>query len=225
MSELTQLTFQIGWIAMLLGGIVFFVMNRSVPASERHHGVVAMAIVFTAFANYLAMARGYGDVTIDGHQIFFARYVDWVITTPLLLLSLALVASRRATELAGLVGALVFADIYMIVTGLVGDLVGGVDKYIWWFISMVAFLAVLAIIWGPLRKLAENSPYGNAYTRLAGLLTVLWVVYPFVWLFGTSGMEVLSPGVEGVAYLILDVSAKVGFGFLVIGAARQARIA
>ena len=39
---------------------------------------------------------------------------------------LALVASRRATELAGLVGALVFADIYMIVTGLVGDLVGGV---------------------------------------------------------------------------------------------------
>ena len=45
MSELTQLTFQIGWIAMLLGGIVFFVMNRSVPASERHErgGLHALA--------------------------------------------------------------------------------------------------------------------------------------------------------------------------------------
>ena len=225
MSELTQLTFQIGWIAMLVGGIAFFAMNRSVPASERHHGVVAMAIVFVAFANYFAMARGYGAVDIDGGPVFFARYIDWVITTPLLLISLAMVASRRIAALAGLVAALVLADIYMIATGLVGDLVGGADKYIWWFISMVAFLAVLGIIWGPLRKVAEDSPYGGAYGRLAGLLTVLWVVYPFVWLLGSSGMEILSVGAEGVAYVILDVTAKVGFGFMVIRSVQQAQIA
>lgn len=221
MSSGVQLSFTIGWIAMLLGGVLFWLISRRLPQVEKRHGVAAMTIVFVAFANYFAMALGQGDIFFNGRTVYFARYTDWVITTPILLASLAMFAGNTLSRIATLLAALVAADVYMIVTGLVGNLSSAPYNYYWWIISMVAFLVVLGLIWGPLRQRASEDGQMAPFSKLASMLTALWVCYPIVWLVGSSGAELISVTVESWLYLVLDVTAKVGFGFVALSAARQ----
>ncbi|MCM5705184.1 bacteriorhodopsin [Larsenimonas salina] len=221
MSSAVQFPLVIGWIAMLAGGIAFWRMSKGLPENQKHHGIAAMTIVFVAFANYLAMALGQGDMIHNGRDVFFARYIDWVITTPILLVSLAMVASKTLAPIRTLVCALIAADIYMIVTGLVGNLSESPYNYLWWLVSMVAFLVVLALIWGPLQKVAGQGAYRSEFSTLSLMLTVLWCCYPIVWLLGTSGAGLFSAAVESWFYLILDVTAKVGFGFVALNAVRK----
>ncbi len=58
-----------------------------------------------------------GETTYLPH----ARLMDWVITTPLLLLGLALLERPRARDSLSLVLSIMAVDLYMIVTGLFGD--------------------------------------------------------------------------------------------------------
>nr|WP_298374740.1 bacteriorhodopsin [uncultured Halomonas sp.] len=221
MSASVQITFVIGSIIMLAAGIVFWMMTRSTPKDQHHHGVAAMTIVFVAFANYFAMALGQGHVQFDGRDVFFARYTDWLITTPILLASLAMMASDSIAKIRTLVFALVAADVYMILTGLVGDFSNAPYNYYWWIISMVAFLAVLYMIWVPLQAKAHDGIHGSTFKTMATILTVLWICYPIVWLIGSSGFSIISLTLESWLYLILDVCAKVGFGFVALSAVRK----
>jgi bacteriorhodopsin len=46
---------------------------------------------------------------------------------------------------------------------------------------------------------------------------VLWTAYPIVWIFGTESTIGLLPlGVETAAFAVLDLAAKVGFGFVLL---------
>jgi len=45
---------------------------------------------------------------------------------------------------------------------------------------------------------------------------VLWALYPMVWLVGTEGLGLLPLYWETAAFMVLDVAAKVGFGFLLL---------
>ena len=56
----------------------------------------------------------------------------------------------------------------------------------------------------------------GAFRTLALLTIVLWSLYPIVWLLGTEGFIVASSTVEVCLFLILDVLAKTGFGFLLL---------
>ncbi len=51
---------------------------------------------------------------------------------------------------------------------------------------------------------------------MALLTIVLWSLYPIVWLLGTEGFAVASSTVEVFLFLILDILAKIGFGFLLL---------
>lgn len=56
--------------------------------------------------------------------IWYVRYIDWVITTPALLLSLVLATGLPLSDIM----ALIFFDEVMIITGLVGALVASTYK-------------------------------------------------------------------------------------------------
>jgi bacteriorhodopsin len=85
-------------------------------------GHITVAITTAAAISYFAMATHNGRALVHapGHhatrEIFWARYADWAITTPLLLLDLALFAGLSFLD----IGFLVVADMGMILTGLFG---------------------------------------------------------------------------------------------------------
>jgi len=212
-----QTVLWIGTALMTIGLLVFIYLTYTNSEENRHFYYATSLVPLIAASAYFAMATGHGSINVGGHIFFFARYIDWVFTTPLLLLDLTLLAIPNVRSRLGLVGVLVGADVYMILTGLISGFLTGPDKYVWFATSTIAFLFILFVL---VRLLGEARARGGAVGRLFGTLAlltiVLWTCYPIVWLLGTEGTGLLNIQVEVILYMILDVSAKVGFGYLLL---------
>lgn len=215
MSESTWLW--IGFIGMALGSIVLLIQAGRRTPDEEAHGVLHIIVPMIAGGFYLMMALNQGSIIIDhGRELLFARYIDWSVTTPLLLLALSLTALRDLRKRLGLVLALIGADIYMILTGLLAAYspTSSTEKWIWYLVSSGAFLAVYWVLWGPMRAEAERSGTAVVYKRNATILSIVWFIYPLVFLFGTDGLLIISPALSALCFTVLDLVAKVGYGLL-----------
>lgn len=214
----------IGFSGMVLGAIAIAVLTTKAPEGERHHGVTSFFVCLIAAAAYLAMAFGQGDITVGGKEIFVARYVDWAVTTPLLLLglltlSLPLAKRRDSRERTAFLGSVLGADLFMVVTGLLATIsTDSTQKWVWYAISCLGFLYVLYAIWVPCLAAATEQGKGvrALYQRLAFWLTGLWLVYPVLWVLGTEGTGELTLQDEVGAFAVVDVSAKAVFGVLLV---------
>jgi len=227
-SETGERTLWVVFVVMLVATIVFTGMAWSVPISKRLYHVVTTMIVIFASLSYFAMAAGHGvsyhkTVVKEQHkhvpdtekdiyrQVYWARYVDWSVTTPLLLLDLAL--------LAGLNGGQIFitivADIIMILTGLFAAF-GSEDtpqKWGWYAIACIAYLVVIwmLVVHGRGAAQAKGGKVGNFFAAIGGFTLIIWTVYPIIWGIadGSRNMDVDE---EIIAYAVLDILAKPIFG-------------
>jgi len=232
MESAEKLYFAIGAIAMALGAVGIVLMGRSDDAEKQHHYVPALFVVLTAGVSYLAMTLGQGkvqvgDVNAVGGQMrtfYYARYLDWSITTPLLLLTVASVALPRLRARENLVAGLIGADLIMVITGLFAGLSTGVNVYIWYLVSCIAFLVVLGLLWTSLLQDANKqpAPWPAVYKRGTLVLSVLWIVYPILFIIGTEALGLISASTETLLFMIVDVTAKVGFGFLLLSGIKGA---
>ena len=211
-----QLWLWIGTIGMSVGlFLLFFPMQKNKSVSEQGDSITHFLVPMVAMTLYLLMALGHGSVALpSGRTFYYGRYIDWSITTPLLLLSLVSSAVQGHTRKRGaLIAGLVVSDVYMIVTGLVA---GWTDDPTlkWWFygLSCLSFIAIYGLLWGPFRELSLGSPKGEIFRKKAAALSVVWFFYPVVFLLGQEGFRIWSPVVDAVLFTCLDLVAKVAYG-------------
>jgi bacteriorhodopsin len=211
-----QLWLWIGTIGMSIGLVLlFFPMQKNKSVSEEGDSIAHFLVPVIAMTLYLLMSLGHGSVLLPSGRVFYyARYIDWVITTPLLLLSLVSSAVHGHVRKRGsLIAGLILSDVYMIVTGLVA---GWTDDPTlkWWFyiLSCVSFLAIYALLWGPFKELSQSSPDGANYRKKAAALSLVWFAYPVVFLIGQEGFRLWSPVVDAALFTCLDLIAKVVYG-------------
>ena len=207
---------------MMLLGTVYFIARGWGVSDPRQQEFYVITIMITAIASasYLSMFFGFGltEVEVAGIgtlDIYWARYADWLFTTPLLLLDIGLLANASRTELGGLI----IIDAFMIVTGLVGALTKVfMFRFVWWFISTVAMIAVLYFLFSVLTTRANQLDEDTQATfkTLRNLIIVLWTLYPILWIVGTEGAGAVNLFVETLGFMVLDVLAKVGFGFILL---------
>jgi len=225
--QAAEITDRPEWIWLALGtalmglGTLYFMARASGvrdPDAKRFYAITTL-IPAIAFSMYLSMLLGFGltEVPFAGeeHPIYWARYADWLFTTPLLLLDLALLADADRGTILGLVGA----DGIMIGTGLIGALTRTYEyRFIWWAISTAAMLYILYVLFfGFTRKAEEmDDAAASTFSVLRNLTLVLWSAYPIVWLVGTEGIGAIPLFTETLLFMILDVSAKVGFGLILL---------
>ncbi|MFC5368426.1 bacteriorhodopsin [Salinirubrum litoreum] len=220
---LEAISLWIGTVGMALGTVYFLAKGWSVDdPREQEYYIVTIFIPAIAAVSYFAMATGYGLIEVDVTglgtlDIYWARYADWLFTTPLLLLDLGLLAGADRNTIYTLIGL----DVFMIGTGLVGALAteGQLFRIVWWAISTGALIALLYFLLGEMTEQASKQPgdVGALFGRLRNLTALLWAIYPVVWVLGTeSGLAIIPLGVETAAFMVLDLAAKVGFGFLLL---------
>jgi len=213
---------------MLIATIGFLALSWTVPAAKRLYHSITTLIVIIATLSYFAMATNMGirfhHVGIkEPHdhgipptfkhvhrEVYYARYIDWLLTTPLLLLDLSL--------LAGLNGATIFsaivADVIMIITGLFSSFAARKGpKWGWYAIACIAYLWVLYTMLFTARTAAnaKGKKVSSFYTQIAVYTLVVWTAYPIVWAIA-GGSRILSVDGEIIAYGVLDVLAKGVFG-------------
>lgn len=225
------------FVIMVISSAVFAGLSWKVPVSRRLYHVITTLITLTAAISYFAMATG--DATSfschrvkdhhkhvpDTHhevcrQIYWARYIDWSITTPLLLLDLCL--------LAGIDGAhtlmAIFADVVMILSGLFAAFghEHTAQKWGWYAIGCIAYLFVIwhVAVTGSRVVQAKGPKVTKLFGSLATLTLILWTIYPIVWGIA-DGARKTSVSTEIIAYAVLDVLAKPVFGTILLRAHRQ----
>ncbi|KAG0646604.1 Opsin-1 [Hyphodiscus hymeniophilus] len=218
-------TLWVVFVLMLLSTLAFIVLAWRVPVQKRLFHVITALITTFATLSYYAMATGDGSsfnhivvketkqhlVQHVYRQVFWARYVDWSLTTPLLLLDLAF--------LAGLSGADIFvaivADVIMVLTGLFAAFATKESvTWGWYAMACIAYLAIVYVLAmnGRRTVAAKSSSTAKLFASIGGFTLVLWTLYPIVW--GISdGARKWSVDAEIIAYAILDVLAKPVFGF------------
>lgn len=222
MTSGTQVWLWIGFIGMVVGSLVFgakAAANRRKEGMEFH--LVSFFITLWAAALYLSMVLGETVLfNFKGQEtLFWGRYIDWMITTPLLLMDLGILAGARPKLIAGVMAA----DAFMIITGLVATLEGSPTNYLWYVISCGAFVAILAALLTEFSATARrrNGKINRLFQKLRNTLIVLWFAYPIVWILGAEGFRVLNTDVETACYAILDLCAKVGYSFVLTSASQD----
>jgi len=195
--------------------LLFFPMQKNKSVDEEGDSICHFFVPLVAMTLYLLMALGFGQVHLaSGRTFYFGRYIDWTITTPLLLLSLVSSAVKGQRENRGtLIAGLLASDVYMIVTGLVA---GWTDDPTlkWWFyaLSCLAFVAIYGLLWGPFKRLSDASPDGAKYAKKASVLSIVWFAYPVVFILGQEGLRLWGPIYDAVFFTCLDLIAKVLYG-------------
>jgi len=219
---------------------VALMINTLVTAIATYH----YFRIFNSFAAAYQVTEATGEgatgytVRLSGTPFNDAyRYVDWLLTVPLLLLELILVMGLDQATTRKLSWQLGIASTIMVAVGYPGEISADQNtRWIFWGIAMVFFLFVVYNLLVGLAK-AGTSPdaesdsdqekgmvkdaYSNAnvqslimYARY--LTAVSWLTYPFVYAvksIGLSGAQAMT--YEQVGYSIADVVAKAVFGILI----------
>ncbi len=203
---------------MALAAGAFIVIGRGRRTrDEENHWIAHFIVPILASLAYLGMATGQGELTLgDGRTFYFARYLDWSVTTPLLLLGLMLTSLKSPFRRWAVVLGVIGADIIMVVTGAFADASthASAVKWIWYTISCGAFFFVYMALYGTLsREAAKDGPEtASVFGTNRNILAVLWLIYPIVWAFGPEGVGSLSGTGSIAAYAALDVLTKVVYG-------------
>jgi bacteriorhodopsin len=172
-------------------------------------------------------------VNISGAQGSFNeayRYVDWLLTVPLLLVEVVAVLALAKATSRSLIMRLVPASAAMIALGYPGEISSDQNTQVMYgVLSTIPFLYILYVLFVELGKSLDNQPAGVAETvgRLRLLLIATWGVYPISYILGMGdGMASAQQfvGVQ-VGYTIADILAKCVFGLTILKIARMKSMA
>lgn len=208
METTVTLWFWVGLVGMTAGtllGAAQFVVDPD----TRDLTAVLIGTTGIAAVAYLVMALGFGDVTVAGTELEIVRYADWLLTTPLMLLYLGLLARADRRILAALIGV----DVIVILAGIGATITGGAVGYTLFGVGTLAYLvlAVLLVRSLPRRASFDNVRIEGSFTTLRNLTVVVWSLYPVVWVLSTTGVGLLLPNTEALVVTYLDIVSKVGF--------------
>ena len=219
----TGFTFWLGAMAMMAASVFFFLSMNGVDAKWRTSLLVSGLITFIAAVHYMYMR----DAHADGDSTTVFRYVDWILTVPLMCVEFYLILKVAGATKSHMWKLIVLSTV-MLVTGFFGESGwdGGVmSAGMWGALSGAAYFWIAYEVWfGGLKKLAVAAG-GNvleAHKMLCWFLLVGWAIYPLGYMAGTdgwySGISAILPDME-VIYNIGDAVNKIGFGLVVYGLA------
>lgn len=211
LQSVTLYLFLSATLAFGAAAAFFLIMRREVAPPYRTTMVLSTLICGIACFNYWLMTNVYRES--GGTFPTALRYVDWLITTPLVLLTFPLLL-RLGEAGRGFSVRLVVLDVAMIVTAFIAE-TAPIDSQRWWTFFVVSCLFELLIV-GVLsfslgRAILEApSPLATALERMRLFVILGWAIYPVGFLLAWSGQSELREIVTNVA----DVFNKVGFGIV-----------
>ena len=213
-------------IAAFGASTVFFLLQRSQvsPAYKTALTLSGLVCLITTY-HYLRIFESFnsayvlkdGLVMQTGMQFNNAyRYVDWLLTVPLLLLEFVLVLRLPHAETYKKGLALTLAAAFMVILGYPGEtLTVGFAKVIWWVLAMIPFSYILyEMIKGVGASIKTQPLVVQPLFKKTRLLIILsWSFYPLVYilpLFGLSTFVSIQVG-----FTVVDIVAKSVFGILI----------
>ena len=227
--------FSFGLISMLACTVYTLVSQSRVLPKYRNALVMSSMVTLIAGYHYWRIFNSFSEssqgmaVKITGEQGSFNeayRYVDWLLTVPLLLVEVIAVLALAKEASKSLISRLVPASAAMIALGYPGEISSDKGTQILYgVLSTIPFLYILYVLFVELSKSLDRQPEGVAATvgRLRLLLIATWGVYPIAYILGMGEGLPIANGFVGVqvGYTIADILAKCVFGLTILKIARM----
>ncbi len=217
-------------IAAMLGSFAFFVMARG-QVSPRFRPALVMSALVVGIAGYhywrifgswdaayVATGKPFNDAY---------RYVDWLLTVPLLVAELVAVMTLPKGKRGSMMAKLIIASAAMIALGYPGEVTTDVTMaVVWGALSSVPFAYILYVLWVELSKASEGES-GEVKVLLRNtklLLLGTWGFYPITYILGIEELGLVGGATAVVAlqvgYSLADIAAKCGYGVMIYAIAR-----
>ena len=213
-NDLVSFTFFIGTMAMMAASVFFFLSLDAGGGKWRTSMLVSGLITFIAAVHYYYMR----DANVSGADVTFFRYVDWILTVPLMCVEFYLILAKAGAT-KKLMWQLIGLSTVMLVAGYIGET--GDSPVLYGTISGIAYFVMVGMLWlGSPKALAEKAGGSvlEAYNALCWFILVGWSIYPIGYMIGTDGwydfVDALGWNME-VVYNVGDAVNKIGFGLVI----------
>jgi bacteriorhodopsin len=228
--------FSFGLVSMLACTVYTLVSQARVLPKYRNALVMSSMVTFIAGYHYWrifnsfneATAAGGTSVNLSGAPGSFNeayRYVDWLLTVPLLLVEVVAVLALAASVSRSLIMRLVPASAAMIALGYPGEISTDQNtQVLYGVLSTLPFIYIHYVLFVELGKSLERQPDGVAASvkNLRYLLIATWGVYPIAYCFNVWGDASADSFVAiQLGYTIADILAKCVFGLTILKIARM----
>jgi len=223
--------------SMIFSGVFFVLARDRVAPKYRISLVVSTLVVGIAAYHYLRIFGSWeAAYVLEGGNYVASvkkfndayRYVDWLLTVPLLVVELLLVMGLTGAKKEGMLTNMVIAAFLMIALGYPGELITDETSMmgmrgLWGFLSTLPFVYIVYTLWNELGIAAAEKEGKTAvlYRNIRLLLLATWGFYPIVYMAPFFGWEGASTKVAiQVGYSIADVLAKAGYGVMIYAIAK-----
>src|SRR6056300_1503446 len=201
-------------MALVAATAFFFIETTRVQGKWKTSLTVSGLVTLIAAVHYFYMR----DVWIaTGETPTVYRYIDWLITVPLLMIEFYLILRAVGNASAGIFWRLMIGTLVMLVAGYMGE-AGYINLWAGFIVGMAGWAYILYEVFaGEAGKMAaDKAPASvqSAFSTMRWIVTIGWAIYPlgyfFGYLTGGASMESLN-----VIYNLADVLNKIAFGVII----------
>ena len=216
-DDFVGISFWVISMALVAATVFFFLERDRVTPKWKTSLTVSGLVTLVAAVHYFYM-REVWVATGSTPTVF--RYIDWLITVPLLMIEFYLILSAIAKVPAGVFWRLMIGTLVMLIGGYLGE-----ARYIgvWagFIIGMLGWLFILYEIFaGQAGKINANSAppaVQSAFNTMRWIVTIGWAIYPLGYFFGylTGSSPESSANALNIIYNAADVLNKIAFGLII----------
>ena len=213
-DDFVGISFWLISMALVASTAFFFLETQRVSAKWKTSLVVSGLVTLVAAVHYFYM-RDVWVATGDTPTVY--RYIDWLITVPLLMIEFYLILRAITAVSGGVFWRLTIGTLIMLIGGYLGE-AGYMNVTVGFIIGMAGWAYILYEIFaGEAGKVAANdapASVKSAYSTMRWIVTIGWAIYPLGYFFGYmaggASMEALN-----IIYNLADVLNKIAFGVII----------
>ena len=216
-SDFVGILFWLISMALVASTAFFFLERDRVAGKWKTSLTVSGLVTLIAAVHYFYMR----DVWVaTGSTPTVYRYIDWLITVPLLMIEFYLILAAIAKVPVGVFWRLMIGTLVMLVGGYAGE-AGYLSVMPAFIIGMVGWFYILwEIFAGEASKInAAQAPKNvqSAFSLMRWIVTIGWAIYPLGYYFGylTGSDPADSMKALNIVYNLADVLNKIAFGVII----------
>lgn len=216
-DDFVGISFWLISMALIASTVFFFLERDRVSAKWKTSLTVSGLVTLVAAVHYFYMRDVW--VTTGSTPTVF-RYIDWLITVPLLMIEFYLILSAVTKVSSGIFWRLMIGTLVMLVGGYLGE-AGYMQVMPAFIIGMAGWVFILyEIFMGEASKVnASSAPPSvqSAFKLMRWIVTVGWAVYPLGYFLGylNGGNPADTANALNITYNFADVLNKIAFGLII----------
>ena len=216
-DDFVGISFWLISMALVAATAFFFMETQRVEGKWKTSLTVSGLVTLVAAVHYFYMR----DVWIEtGATPLVYRYIDWLITVPLLMVEFYLILRAITAVSGGVFWRLMIGTLVMLAAGYMGE-AGYISAWLGFIVGIVGWAYILyEIFFGEAGKVAaEKAPASvqSAFSTMRWIVTIGWAIYPlgyFLGYFTGAGPEEAS-SMLNIVYNLADVINKIAFGVII----------